>query len=92
VRLFCLRELYPRRASPELWAVELALRFATHRFLLLSEPSALRERSAFDQRLVTIVYQLARVVDHNDQVLNVLLEGMLTQLPTLDAVAELLLI
>jgi lysine-N-methylase len=92
VKLFCLRELYPRRSTPRIWALELALRLATHRFLLFSEPVALAERAAFDQRLITIVYQIARVVDHNETVLSELLEDMSAQLPGLDAMAELLLI
>lgn len=86
---FVMRELYLRRPSAELWALELALRVATWRFLLLSDDRIAHDPAALEARLTFLVYQAARVIDHRPSVGELVLEGMAQLVPTVDAVADL---
>jgi len=86
---YCMRQLYLRKASLSLHVIELLLRLATWRFLLLSD--APTTEPEFSARLVQLVYQLARVVDHSPETQAALLAPVPASLPTLGAVAGLLL-
>ena len=88
---YCMRQLYVRKASLSLHVIELLLRLATWRFLLLSDSATFATTTAFEARLVQVIYQLARVVDHSPDTQATLLAPVPAGLPTLGAVAGLLL-
>jgi lysine-N-methylase len=89
---YCMRELHLRKKSFEAHVLELLLRVSLLRFLILSEPSVLSDRTRLDARVVSLVYQVSRAIDHRAAVSDAILEGMHELLPSLDAIAGLVLI
>ncbi len=88
---YCMRQLYLRKASLSLHVIELLLRIAVWRFLLLSDAGTFPNEAAFSARLVQVIYQQARVIDHSPETQAALMAPVRLSLPTLGAVAGLLL-